>query len=278
MEGNRPEPGWLAIKDWETQQVDGKGRVIAHGTPVRWIRDYTGREDDREYARLSMFQRAVLDGCRRLRGRMGRNLPNDATHIARAMNSLPTERARIADTIATLIERGFLIPCFQDLDFLQAGKKRAEQKKEGEEPSSSSPSTKGKEPQGCGGEAGEQHRERPASASWTEDVEDASGVIPAAAIRRAVSYFSDPRCPDPWYRERGMTEALVRRNARRMVEGVPPGWDPEHPSRKPAPPRPLPDPGCPGCQGTGRRIQRVDGSFYREECDCVTGAEQREAQ
>lgn len=96
-----PEPfRYLAVKNWDKYQA---------GTRGKWIKDYVDRESDPDYAKLTMFQRALLDGICRLRGRLGKNLPNDSTHIARALLVCATERPRIGNAIDTLIERGFLI-------------------------------------------------------------------------------------------------------------------------------------------------------------------------
>jgi hypothetical protein len=94
---------YLAIRNWD------KFQATKDGGPALWIKDYTNKDGDYDYGKLTCFQRYVFDGCRRLRGRFGHNLHNDATWIARALNVMPTERARVVDTIATLVERGLLL-------------------------------------------------------------------------------------------------------------------------------------------------------------------------
>lgn len=94
---------YLAIKNW------AKYQKLFRGKPARYIFDYTDQDSDYDFSKLTMFERGVYAGCRRLRGRFGHNLHNDATWVARALNTLPTDRARISNAMRTLIERGLLI-------------------------------------------------------------------------------------------------------------------------------------------------------------------------
>src|SRR5579862_3591600 len=95
---------YLAIKNWAKYQSSLKQPTMS------WIKDYSDQTVDTEYARLTIFQRAVLQECRRLRGRLGANIPNDAAFIGRAACVLPEERRLIPRTLGTLIARGFLVP------------------------------------------------------------------------------------------------------------------------------------------------------------------------
>ena len=226
--------------------------------PTLWIKDYVNRLDDSAYSRLTMFQRGLLDELRRLRGRTGKNIRNDPKYIVRATQVPPKEAHCVPQAIRKLTSSGFLIPCNQELDFSEKKKnrERVEREETGLPPSSNQKSSKSPSPPGSG---------------WAEEVEDAKGVIPAEAIRRAVLYYT--QCPDPWYRDRGMTESLIRNNARRMVEGVPAGWEP----KKPAPPKLPPDPNCPACFGSGYINKRIDGNFFQGACPCVKEARLAEA-
>lgn len=89
---------FLAIKNWDKYQSGKKG--------WGWIKDYVNQDDDKDMAALSMFERGVLQELRRVRGRSGKNIDNDMTLIASATHAKGTDRARIGNAIATLIEIG----------------------------------------------------------------------------------------------------------------------------------------------------------------------------
>lgn len=119
-----PEFKYLAIKNWDRFQS---------AYTRAWVRDYTAKEDDEDYVKLSCYQRYILDGCRRLRGRTGKNIPNDATYIARALHTLPTDRPHLRHAIDTLVVHGLLLltneqDSFQRLSLIE--KKRVEDSKE----------------------------------------------------------------------------------------------------------------------------------------------------
>lgn len=102
---------FLAIRNWEKRQPGRKGKS-------EWIKDYTDKDSDEDYEKLTFFQRQVLDGCRRLRGRLGKNPPNDPMYIARALHAGVTDRPHIGHAISTLLVRGLLILTNQQLDFV----------------------------------------------------------------------------------------------------------------------------------------------------------------
>lgn len=115
-----PEPfRYLAIKNWSKYQSGKKG--------WDWIKDYVNQGDDEDLGGLSLFERGLLQELRRLRGRSGKNIPNDATHIARAIHALGTDRARIGNAIETLIERNILVLTNQQDGFVE--EKREEEKR-----------------------------------------------------------------------------------------------------------------------------------------------------
>lgn len=92
---------YLAIKNWEKYQPkDTK--------TLPWIRDYKDKEFDPDFSRLTILQRYMLDAICRLRGRYGRNLPNDTLWICRATAVLPRERHNATTAIQQLINSGFL--------------------------------------------------------------------------------------------------------------------------------------------------------------------------
>jgi hypothetical protein len=121
MSGNNainepPEPErlqqYLSIKNWQRFQPRLKS-----GKPCRdWIRLDTHLEDDSEFIKLSCLERYVLIGVWRLKGRTGRNPVNDPTYISRALQVDPKTRPHIPHALLTVISRGFLIPCNQQIE------------------------------------------------------------------------------------------------------------------------------------------------------------------
>src|SRR5437868_15071957 len=87
---------YLAIKDWHKLQPR-----LVEGRPQTWLRDYADLDNEPEYSKLTTSQRYLLDGCKRLRARYGRNLNNDHTWIIRALSVIPTERGRMSYNIQT---------------------------------------------------------------------------------------------------------------------------------------------------------------------------------
>jgi hypothetical protein len=110
------EPRFLSIKNWNKYQRNKAGNVTASGESARYIKMWTDRDSDPDYSRLTGFQRYVLDGCCRLRGRFGKNLPNDTIWVSRALCILSVERHCVPRTIAVLLERGFLVQANQQID------------------------------------------------------------------------------------------------------------------------------------------------------------------
>lgn len=111
---------YLAIKNWNKYQ---SSKTV--GKPMPWIRDYC---DQPQTLRLTMFQRALLQECRRLRGRLGKNLPNDIVWISRACSILPLERRYCHSTMTVLISKGYLIPVESENTSLE--ERRVEEKRE----------------------------------------------------------------------------------------------------------------------------------------------------
>src|SRR5579871_6406486 len=102
---------FLAIKNWSKRQSTWTGKR-------EWIRDYTDKDADEDYEKLTFFQRQVLDGCRRLRGRLGKNIPNDCGFIARALHASRKDTPHIPHAVRTLTARGLLLLTNQQLDSL----------------------------------------------------------------------------------------------------------------------------------------------------------------
>lgn len=111
---------YLAIKNWEKYQSGKKG--------WDWIKDYVNQNDDEELSGLSLFERGLLQELRRVRGRSGKNIHNDVTHIARAIHAKVTDRPHLRHAIDTLIARNILVLTNQQDGFLE--EKREEEKRE----------------------------------------------------------------------------------------------------------------------------------------------------
>lgn len=100
------EARYLAIRNWEKYQTK-----LDPGQRRQWIKLFLQVDDDEEFIRLTMFQRALLLGLWRLRGRTHRNVPYDAGHISMALGIIPEERRAVPYAIEVLIRRRFLVPC-----------------------------------------------------------------------------------------------------------------------------------------------------------------------
>jgi hypothetical protein len=125
VEGDKPngEGKYLAIKNWHKYQPD----IIEH---PQWIRDWVNKELDSEYSRLTYCQRYVLDALCRLRGRIGRNIPNDSRYIVHALSTQRPDLVRAASVLRRLHEAGFLLLTDQQIDSVE--ERRGEKKREEE--------------------------------------------------------------------------------------------------------------------------------------------------
>lgn len=102
---------FLTIRNWSKFQstTDSHGRSL-EGRRRTYVLDYTEKETDSLYVKLTMSQRYMIDACRRLRGRLGLNIPNDAMWICRQLEIDRHERGKAVKAIVHLIDVGFLIP------------------------------------------------------------------------------------------------------------------------------------------------------------------------
>ena len=107
---NEPKK-FLTIRNWSKFQstTDSHGRSL-EGRRRTYILDFVDKESDSLYAALTIVQRYMIDACRRLRGRLGRNIKNDPTWISNQLEVSYRERAKAVKAIGRLIEVGFLIP------------------------------------------------------------------------------------------------------------------------------------------------------------------------
>jgi len=111
---------YYAIRNWAKFQTttDKNGKSL-DGRSRPYIRDYCDKECDSQYAELSLIARYLFDACRRLRGKLGRNLPADHMWVLRQLDVDPTERGRATHALQSLVRRGLLIPTNQQFDIPQ---------------------------------------------------------------------------------------------------------------------------------------------------------------
>ena len=121
---------YLAIKNWEKYQSLSRSG--------RWIKDYTAQDDDLTISKLSIFQQGVLQAIRRIRGRIGSNVPNDCEYIMSAMSARLKDRPRIPRAISELIACGLLLVTNQQHDSVKTSEKEKEKEiKKEKEPKTS---------------------------------------------------------------------------------------------------------------------------------------------
>lgn len=105
-------PQYLSVKNWARFQPK-----LKNGKDRRdWIRLDTNLEDDPEFLALTCFQRYLLLGVWRLKGRTGKNPPNDPAYIARALQIEPKQRHNTAGAVHKLVLSGFLTLSNQQID------------------------------------------------------------------------------------------------------------------------------------------------------------------
>jgi hypothetical protein len=111
---------YLAIKNWEEFQ----------GTYTRsYIRDYTSQGSDEDYCKLTFFQRHVLQEVRRIRGRIGKNVPYDLHYICRESAATTPDKPRINAALTRLIHDGWLVVTNQEYEESKRPIKRVEEKR-----------------------------------------------------------------------------------------------------------------------------------------------------
>lgn len=194
-ENQKPGAPYLAIKNWSKYQK------LFRDKPAPYIFDFTDQDSDYDFSKLHMFVRGVYAGCRRLRGRFGHNLHNDPTWVARSLNTLPTERARIADALRTLIKRGLLIPTeskgddHENVSTRQNGTKLNDDRTDRVPPSQASPVT---------------HQETPNPAPV--QVDPKSSWSPE--VQRLAAHFTSKTEHELNDGEKGLLGQLLKKNAK----------------------------------------------------------------
>ena len=99
---------YLAIDGWrEFQPLRGRGE---------WIKDSTIQQDKEKFLGLGFFERGLLQELRRVRGRIGKNIPYDLTYILSATHAKVTDRPHVSHALSTLLSRGILVLTDQQVD------------------------------------------------------------------------------------------------------------------------------------------------------------------
>lgn len=106
------QPQYLAIRNWDKFQPK-----LKNGKPNReWIRVDTRLEDDDSFLKLTFFERSILIGIWRIKGRTGKNPPNDVNYIRRALQLSVGESSWVGQAIFNCISNGFLVLSNQQTD------------------------------------------------------------------------------------------------------------------------------------------------------------------
>ena len=114
---------FLAVKRWaDFQEKD---------LTTSWIKDYVNKEwVDEDYAKLTITQRYLIDGIRRIRGRLRENLSatNTVELVSSALRVPGEARVGVGPALVALGVRGFLIPTNErDTDHKRREEKRKEE-------------------------------------------------------------------------------------------------------------------------------------------------------
>lgn len=115
-------PQFLAIKNWRKYQPPLENAEAKRD----WIRVDTNLEDNFEFSRLSFYQRGVLLGLWRIRGRISSNIPYDVQYIRRALAMTPQESCCLRAALELLISCGFLVLCNQRFDLHKTGQDKTD--------------------------------------------------------------------------------------------------------------------------------------------------------
>lgn len=125
--GDQTKFKYLAIHGFERWQVDKEGK-LRDGKSSQWIKDYCRKDSDPDYMGLTMVQRYVLDGMRRLTGLHGKWLRNDPMVVARALCVSTVERKYVTYAVTVLVLCGLV-----SLSNEQLGSQAVQEGKEGKD-------------------------------------------------------------------------------------------------------------------------------------------------
>lgn len=173
---------FLAIKNWEKYQVKDRNK-----RDIRlYVKDYCGQDiDDPEYSKLTQAQRYLVNGCRRIRGRSGRNLRNDPAWVALALGVIPKERSSVPGNLHALIEQGFLLLTHDEVT-------RPDSESESDSDSDS------EDRDGDGGDADASRSPRPSDEK--SKTSGALGSLPEANPKSKATPAPSSAAPSPAYR------------------------------------------------------------------------------
>src|ERR1700734_822819 len=104
--GDEKKFRYLAIHGYEKFQRDKNGS-LGDGSRL-WIKDACRKDGDAEYSSLTVYQRYVLDGMRRLAGLHGKWPNNDPLWVVRGLCVGRKERGPCAKAVRSLVELGLV--------------------------------------------------------------------------------------------------------------------------------------------------------------------------
>jgi hypothetical protein len=119
--GNQSKFKYLAIHGYEKFQRDKNGS-LGDGSRL-WIKDACRKDSDHEYSSLTVTQRYVLDGMRRLTGLHGKWPNNDPLWVVRGLCVGRKERGPCAKAVRTLVELGLVTLSNEQLGSLEVVEK-----------------------------------------------------------------------------------------------------------------------------------------------------------
>jgi hypothetical protein len=187
----KPEYPYLAIRNWDKYQTSVDGQSAS------WIKDWTDKDSDYEHAQLSVFQSGILDRLRRLRGKLGRNLPNNPEWLMTAACVPRRDRPNAVKTIEFLRDMGMLIPTTRKCD---GAKPASAEKPESVEPDAAEPKPRSSPTQSNGS----LHPTDVAMVmcSGVTPLVGHSGVLQLEAPRNQTVHVSEPEVAEPGPRKR----------------------------------------------------------------------------
>jgi hypothetical protein len=234
---------YIAIKNWEKYQTDKSGKT-RDGSSV-WIKDYCDKESDYEYSQLTMGQRYLYDGLRRLRGRLGANPQFDVSWLCRKLDIGSSERCQVGKMISRLTSLS-LISIVESATSLSISSRS--NRKEVVEASSSPSQSKAKA--SCGAFSWE---------NWAEGIDD----LTAEQVCSTLKFWASHK--DDFWRNTVKSEKSLRKNIAQMFEAAKSKG--MVPAKKPVV-LPVADPDCKECYGSGFVTFWIPGSVGQKQRDC----------
>ena len=271
---------FLRIKKWEDYQTKYTTQYIYDYVDKEWV--------DEDYGTMPEFCRYVIDGMRRLRGKLRQNISSVDTPqlVCSALRITPKNRHNVPAALLELARRRFLIPTNERDRDSEIDKRRVKESREknndrnGGEPSATPVQVKQEEgslPARRNGTTNPAHGSAPDAPDKPKKLGfDPYAIEPwdgwtADDIRLVVCYWWE-HAKDTWFRDSVNTQDYFRKKFSDMAARMPKSWQPP---KKPAASVPKQaDPNCPQCQGTGEYKIDKPGYpkgmyFQRVICPCV---------